>query len=69
MDWIKLAQDRDRWRSLLNAVMNPRFPLNAGNFLTSCKPVSFSRGTLLHGVSKYGAKIAKFYFKKIQKQK
>jgi hypothetical protein len=24
----------------------------AGNFLTSCKPVSFSRRTLLHGVSK-----------------
>ena len=25
---------------------------NAGNFLTSCKPVSFSRRTLHHGVSK-----------------
>jgi len=22
MDWIQLAQDRDRWRLLLNAVMN-----------------------------------------------
>jgi hypothetical protein len=22
MDWIKLAQDRDRWRTLVNAVMN-----------------------------------------------
>ena len=29
------------------------FPWNAGNFLTSCKPVSFSRWTLHHGVSKY----------------
>ena len=22
MDWTELAEDRDRWRSLLNAVMN-----------------------------------------------
>jgi hypothetical protein len=50
MDWIGLAQDRDRWRELVNAVMSLRFPYNAGNFLTSCKPVSLSRETLLHEV-------------------
>ena len=34
-DWIDLAQDRDRLRTVVNAVMNLRVAYNLGNILTS----------------------------------
>jgi hypothetical protein len=32
MEWIDVAQDRDRQQTLVNAVMNLHVPQNAGNF-------------------------------------
>jgi hypothetical protein len=34
MDWMDMAQDRNRWRDLVKAVMNLRVPRNAGRFFT-----------------------------------
>jgi len=50
LTWIDLAQERDRLRALLSAVMNLRNPSNARNFLASWAPASFSERTLLHRV-------------------
>jgi hypothetical protein len=45
-DWIGLAQERNRWRALVNSVLNLWVPRNAG------KPSSgLSSSAQVHGVS------------------
>jgi hypothetical protein len=35
VDWIHLAEDRDKWHAAVNRVMNIWVPQSAGNLLSS----------------------------------
>jgi hypothetical protein len=41
MEWANLTEDRDKWRTAVNAVMNAQVPQNAANFLTRRKTIRF----------------------------
>jgi len=46
-----LAHGTGKWWAFVNAVMNLRFPYNAGNFMSGRETASISRMALLHEVS------------------
>jgi len=52
VDQIYLAQERDKWPSLVNKEMNPWVQQSSRNFSTSWQTNCFIRRTLLHSVSK-----------------
>jgi hypothetical protein len=51
VDWIGVAQDRNRWRALVNSVLNLRVPYNAGKLSSGPKTNGLSNSAQLHRVS------------------
>jgi hypothetical protein len=51
MDWMDPTQDSDKWRALVNMVMDLRFPRNFGKFFSSFTIGGFSKMAELHLVS------------------
>jgi hypothetical protein len=51
VDWIGLAKDRNRWRTLVNLVLNLRVPRNAGKLSSGLTSSGLSGSAQLHIVS------------------
>jgi hypothetical protein len=51
VNWIGLAMDRNRWRALVNSVLNLRVPWNAGKLSSGLISGGLSGSAQLHRVS------------------
>jgi hypothetical protein len=51
VDWIRVARDTNRWRALVNSVLNFRILYNAGNIANVLTTGGFPSSAQLHGVS------------------
>jgi hypothetical protein len=51
VDWIGLAQDMNRWRALVNSVLNLRIPQNTGKLSNDLTTGGLSSGAQLHIVN------------------
>jgi hypothetical protein len=51
VDWIGLAKDKNRWRALVNSVLNLRVPRNFGKLWNDLTSSGLSSSARLHRVS------------------
>jgi hypothetical protein len=51
VDWIGLTKDRNRWRAVVNSVLNLRVPWSAGKLSSGLASSGLSSSVQLHRVS------------------